>query len=1059
MRLKQSIFALVAMLLCAFSATAQVTTEAELKSALTAGGDVTLGADINVTEMIEIPAGITATLDLNGHAITSGYQTESETKHIYPLDVNGDLTIKDTKGDGSITGRGIYVRTGGKLTVDGGYIYGIDANGGSALFQYGGDIVINGGHIEQKATGTTNFAISAKAGTVTVYGGWVGGNHGAISAEGAAVTIYDGEFVCTGTDGMTDNVLYTMGSGSITINGGTFIGDSDIASGGCCIYDSNGKTTVNDGTFKGTSGGDVWGTTGTTINGGTFENLTETLHVAVGATITNGGKTYTKAEDGTLVETTFVAKIGEQGYASLAEAVAAAQDGETVTLLADVTYTKATGAVNGSYVDGLVYVGDKNFTVDFAGYTITENGDINDYLVYLKNTGEKDNEITFKNGTIAINSESAATAWAAITVGSNSSTHKTTLNLNSMKVINGNPNAAGNQVIRIRNGATANLNDGTLVTSNGTSYGVVAETASVVNINDGAKVVHTNSGTTGGNLVYTAVSGNGTINIYDGAVIESDKYGIHNMTTYNAVINIYGGTITAPVAVHAATNGGAGETATVNITGGTINGVMEKVNSASSIIVSGGVYTQDVNKWCVDGYVALPDLAGHYVVGAKPTATVNNLGMTTIPAGDYSIYNGGFDQNTEDDGDMPLSFVMQFLADQNAEDMATSPYADWYGDFVITFTGIENGSFTADGCYLAGHYGSFGWVKVPVDGMKIEEGARYPVMLGVGLGQKYDYICSSVQDFKCALYLTPEILAANPNIKVNLELGVVDNSQGQDAATSALIENENVYSVTDYTYKAEDFVVTKDPEVVDGKIEFVDGEFDSYTNDTDIENVEITYKRTIDTDWNALYVPFAIPASELLDNFDIAYINDVRETDSDDDGELDSWQMELIKIKKETATLKANHPYFIRSKSVDAGENNLNITLTTTLCKATVTELTCSSMYSTYTVKGLNELRASTEFGEADRVLGYDNGETTWGKMADGYSLKPFRFYLTIEGGVDMYSNAQMSIVVRGEDGTTGVDEIAGENGETVIFDLQGRRVLEPQKGGLYIVNGKKVIF
>ena len=27
------------------------------------------------------------------------------------------------------------------------------------------------------------------------------------------------------------------------------------------------------------------------------------------------------------------------------------------------------------------------------------------------------------------------------------------------------------------------------------------------------------------------------------------------------------------------------------------------------------------------------------------------------------------------------------------------------------------------------------------------------------------------------------------------------------------------------------------------------------------------------------------------------------------------------------------------------------------------------------------------------------------------------------------------------------------------IYDLQGRRVLEPQKGNIYIINGKKVVF
>ena len=145
-----------------------------------------------------------------------------------------------------------------------------------------------------------------------------------------------------------------------------------------------------------------------------------------------------------------------------------------------------------------------------------------------------------------------------------------------------------------------------------------------------------------------------------------------------------------------------------------------------------------------------------------PTATVKNLGPMTISEGSYMTYQGS------STGDMPLSFVMQFVANQSVEAARSGSFAEWYADFVITFDGIESSSFVADGCYLAGYYGTFGWVKVPVDEMTIEEGVRYPVMLGVGFGQKYDYICEGVQDFLCAMYLTPEVLAANPNIKVTL---------------------------------------------------------------------------------------------------------------------------------------------------------------------------------------------------------------------------------------------------------------------------------------------------
>ncbi len=84
--------------------TTTVTTEEELARALTNGGNITLGDDIFVNTMITVPSGVTATLDLNGYAITSGYQAGSTAKHIYPINNNGDLTLKDSIGTGSITG-------------------------------------------------------------------------------------------------------------------------------------------------------------------------------------------------------------------------------------------------------------------------------------------------------------------------------------------------------------------------------------------------------------------------------------------------------------------------------------------------------------------------------------------------------------------------------------------------------------------------------------------------------------------------------------------------------------------------------------------------------------------------------------------------------------------------------------------------------------------------------------------------------------------------------------------------------------------------------------------
>lgn len=448
-----------------------------------------------------------------------------------------------------------------------------------------------------------------------------------------------------------------------------------------------------------------------------------------------------------------------------------------------------------------------------------------------------------------------------------------------------------------------------------------------------------------------------------------------------------------------------------------------------------------------DGFAALQNLDGNYVVGAKPTATVNNLGATTVAADDYKVYGNG-DNTTE----MPLSFVMQFLADQTEEDMAASPYADWYGDFVITFTGL-NDSFIADGCYLAGHYGSFGWVKVPVDGMTIEEGVRYPVMLGVGMGQKYDYICSSVQDFRCALYLTPEVLEANPNIQVNLELAVVDNSKGEYAATEALVNNENVYSVTDYTYNAEDFVVDEN---YIAELTIDDAEGLDYTNDTDKTVGTLTYKRTlIEGIWNPLYLPFDIELTEeLLENYEFADYNQMISIDSNGDRVPDEFEMELFIYT--AGTLNANYPYFVRPKNAEACALEI-VQEDAILYAAKEISLVTSSVKNTFKLSGTYKTMGASDL-EGSYAISTD------GDWALTESLKPHRLYFTItdnNGAAVAYK--AIRLVVRGEDGfegTTGIEEVETESAaDDVIYDLSGRRVLEPAKGGIYIIDGKKVIF
>lgn len=258
-----------------------------------------------------------------------------------------------------------------------------------------------------------------------------------------------------------------------------------------------------------------------------------------------------------------------------------------------------------------------------------------------------------------------------------------------------------------------------------------------------------------------------------------------------------------------------------------------------------------------------------------------------------------------------------------------------------------------------------------------------------------------------------------------------------------------------------------------GEIVLVDGELTEYTNATDMAIKTLTYKRSnVKTTWTPFYVPFAVPVSALADKFDVAYINDVRRTDSDNNGELDKFSMEVILIHCESKgvdgsskTLKANYPYFIRSKS---GVAEMEITLTdATLYAAKENVYDCTTMTEKFEIKGNYHQIPSDDFDENDYVV----GGGVWGNITAGYPLNPFRFYMTRSSrdGSDPTTMAplkSMKIVVCGEEDENGatiiydvVEDSLNGNGNDFIYDLQGRRVSEPKKGGIYIKNGKKILF
>ena len=410
-----------------------VTTEAELQNALTNGGEVVLGADILVNETIEIPAGVTAELDLAGYAITSGLQSDT-TKHIYAFRNNGKLTIEDSSDEktGSITGRGIYNGTSGEkntgveLTINGAKIVAQDWNGGAGVWGYGADskvylndatiigntgvvssegyLEINGGTytcysgIDDEGTQLTSPTYNIRAyNGLKITDGTFTSRHGVISLGGGEGVIEDGSYTIVFKAATTSNVVYMSGNAKLTIDGGEFLSDdtADIADSGAAVLvsGSDAKLTINDGTFVGMNGM-VSVNENTVINGGSFDTVFGYNHygsiesaVAEGATITVADTVYTKTENG-LEEVTYVAMIGTKGYNTLADAVADAEDGDTITLLN--TTIDANVSISGG--KNLTFTGEATFDWSKGFFFIGRNvaGADRDVLT----------TVTFKDATI-----------------------------------------------------------------------------------------------------------------------------------------------------------------------------------------------------------------------------------------------------------------------------------------------------------------------------------------------------------------------------------------------------------------------------------------------------------------------------------------------------------------------------------------------------------------------------------------------------------------------------------------------------------------------------------
>lgn len=609
------------------------------------------------------------TLDLNGKNLIFSSMTVAK---------GGNLTIKDSGNGGTYSGTGanysVCVKQGGVFNQESGTLTNsstangtsnvvVWVEGGTATEPVASTANIKGGKVETK--GTPIFVRDPGA-TVNVSGGdLVGSGLACIAGNGsegmggttinisggtltanpyddtsAACGIYhpnEGTLNITGgTINVTDGVGVLMRGGEMTMTGGVINATGDATRTGS-VGDTNQKIGVSGVIFDRDANYPAVATTCIKIDGeakvsgakAAVELINENNVADAKSAIKLQGGTYSsdvtalldensKAEKqgDNYVVTTYYAQVGETKYATLQEAVDAATAGQTVTVINDVDMTSGKNitvkegqdivldmnghSIKGSNADyknihvfgkltlkdskenstGKIYSEDPYKSgvdkaliyVDNNGAFVMESGHINTVLPNSVNNGQFAIG-SFENSTVTINGGTIEGGYSAIT-GFGDPTDNTTITIN------------GGTLICPMDYAIYHPQPGKLTVNEGATIyggaGAICMKQGELEINGG---VLTSKG-----VGDTGSWGDGTGNLGNAALNFCKPYG-------NVTATIKGGTITAE-----------GDAVLID--------AQPVAGKEVSLAISGGTYSSDVSKYCVEGFTSTPNADGTYGISA-----------------------------------------------------------------------------------------------------------------------------------------------------------------------------------------------------------------------------------------------------------------------------------------------------------------------------------------------------------------------------------------------------------------------------------------------------------
>ncbi len=589
---------------------------------------------------------IDRTVDLNGHTWTcTGTDANSAAFEINYSDVT--LTVKNGKVVSSQLVGLIPSAMGGTIKYDNSSLEfdgvemtttahsGIETNGNNTndtvTLRNSTLNVPNGFGIYFPSSGTLtidNSVINAKTMGVQVCSGSLN-----ISGAGTAITVSGDGIPKTINDGAIED-----GAAISIVNRTGYKGLSNIEVKGGTFTAKDGNAAVKAYNWKDLAPSDFTQAAKVSVSGGTFSS-------AVDKSLCAEGYIPTKNADGTysVKEGQYVAEVNGAKYATLAEAIDAAQDGQTVTLLADATED---------------VVISKSITLDLGGKTLTNTNAGKATISVQSGT------VTVKNGNVVGGNDYYN---IEVTKGSNANLTLTDVNA-----------TAGNT------GSSMIDNYGTLTITSGTYTGgldtVKNEPSAKLTITGGTFTL-----TKGTSKGFTGVVFNyGELTISGGEFIQSDKSAPYGQAQV----------------IHTDKSGSAAPSTV--ITGGTFKNLCTKSTAwtvratnaaAGATKVSGGAFNKSISEaYCAEGFIPTKNSDGTYgvkegqyvaKVGSKKYETLADAIRLAAKGGTVTLL-ADVEQNTQ------LTIDKSITLDLNGKTIKNT--ADIWGDNANAILSITKGA-------------------------------------------------------------------------------------------------------------------------------------------------------------------------------------------------------------------------------------------------------------------------------------------------------------------------------------------------------------------------------